>query len=109
MYYNFRSLKKNHKKNFSQKRKSSHKIPSQTIQSDFARLEAETTSGEAQAVQEHQTFMRDTESDIAIKTQNIANRRTSIANKHRRLQEIEVELKNTQKELDAATVYPKSN
>lgn len=65
----------------------------EVIQSDFARLEAETKAAEATAQKEYDEFMTDSEVDKARKT------------KEQALTEKSADLQGTQKELDAALAY----
>eukprot|EP00931_Biecheleriopsis_adriatica_P028314 TRINITY_DN1689_c0_g2_i1.p1 TRINITY_DN1689_c0_g2~~TRINITY_DN1689_c0_g2_i1.p1 ORF type:complete len:678 (+),score=246.40 TRINITY_DN1689_c0_g2_i1:98-2131(+) len=74
----------------------------EVIESDFARLEAETTDSEAAAKKEYDDFMTDSKADKAAK-------QTAIEHKNQRMQEdkkevstLQGDLAGTQKELDAA-------
>jgi len=79
----------------------------EVIQSDFARLESETSAAEAQAVAEYKKFMNDSEVDKAVKETDIAHKQGLIAKKGSEAQETKKELKTTQEELDAAEAYYK--
>merc|ERR1719194_268805 len=63
----------------------------EVIQSDFARLEAETKAAEATAQKEYDEFMTDSEVDKAQKTKDVEHKTA--------------DLEGTQKELDAALAY----
>jgi len=77
----------------------------EVILSDFARLETETTSAEAQGQAKYQTFMDESAEDIAVKdteTNHKANRRDQCESELRSLKK---ELGLTQEELNAAMDY----
>jgi len=77
----------------------------EVIQSDFARLEAETSAAESQAQREHQEFLNDSELDKAQKSKDIEHKTESLADQRLRLEETKSDLVGTQKELDAANAY----
>lgn len=77
----------------------------EVIQSDFARLEAETTASEAQSQKEYDTFMSDSAVDKAQKNKDIEHKTTKKQNQQQNLQEKKGDLEGTQKELDAALAY----
>jgi len=77
----------------------------EVIQSDFARLESETTANEEQASEEYTKFMNDSEVDKAVKNADKEHKEGLIAKKNSASQETKTELKTTQEELDAATKY----
>jgi len=77
----------------------------EVIQSDFARLESETSSSEAEAAREYKTFTNDSEIDKATKTQNVENRSTEKSQKESQLNATKKDLTGTQEELDAAMTY----
>merc|ERR1719217_326059 len=77
----------------------------EVIQSDFARLESETTAAEDTASKEYEEFMNDSQVDKAQKTKDIAHKSGSKQNKEQMLQEAKTDLDGTQKELDAALSY----
>eukprot|EP00397_Hematodinium_sp_SG-2012_P017488 GEMP01017887.1.p1 GENE.GEMP01017887.1~~GEMP01017887.1.p1 ORF type:complete len:663 (-),score=234.80 GEMP01017887.1:584-2572(-) len=77
----------------------------EVIQSDFARLEAETTAAEAQAQKEHQEFLNDSEVDKAQKSKDIEHKTASLQSQKQALAEAQADLVGTQKELDAALAY----
>jgi len=77
----------------------------EVILSDFARLETETTSAEAQGQAKYQTFMDESNEDVAVKETEInhkANRRDQCESDLRSLKK---ELGLTQEELNAAMDY----
>lgn len=77
----------------------------EVIQSDFARLESETTANEEQAASEYKTFMNDSEVDVAVKNTDIEHKKGLIAKKTSASAETKTELKTTQEELAAAQAY----
>jgi chromosome segregation ATPase len=77
----------------------------EVIQSDFARLEAETTTAEDSAAKEYEEFMNDSQVDKAQKTKDIEHKTGKKQNKEQMLQETKTDLDGTQKELDAALSY----
>merc|ERR1719171_487007 len=77
----------------------------EVIQSDFARLESETTSAEAEAKKEYDEFMSDSSADKAQKTKDIEHKTGKKQNNEQMLQEAKTDLDGTQKELDAALSY----
>merc|ERR1719453_2059086 len=77
----------------------------EVIQSDFARLESETSSAEAEAAKEYESFMSDSSSDKAQKTKDIEHKEGKKQNDEQMLQEAKTDLDGTQKELEAALMY----
>jgi peptidoglycan hydrolase CwlO-like protein len=77
----------------------------EVIQSDFARLESETSASEEAAAQEYTTFMNDTEVDIAVKKTDSEHKSSMITKKKSSLNEADKTLKTTMEELDAANAY----
>jgi len=77
----------------------------EVIQSDFARLEADTASTEASAQQEYDMFMRDSKVDKVSKTTSIEHKTSKKQDQENRLVEAKGDLEGTQKELDAALDY----
>jgi len=75
----------------------------QVIESDFARLEAETTADEAKAKQEYNEFMEDSKVDKASKAAAVQHKTQKKATKNQDLITAEADMLGTQKELDAAT------
>jgi chromosome segregation ATPase len=77
----------------------------EVIQSDFARLESETSTGEAEAKKEYDSFMSDSSEDKAQKSKDIEHKSGKKQNDEQALQEAKTDLDGTQKELDAALTY----
>merc|ERR1719152_689373 len=76
----------------------------EVIQSDFARLEADTTAAE----EEYDTFMTDSATDKAQKSADIDHKSSAKQNDEQTLEEKKTDLDATQKELSAAMeVYEK--
>jgi len=77
----------------------------EVIESDFARLEAETTAAEATAQKEYDEFMTASKVDKASKTKDIEHKTAKKQNEEQSLAEKNGDLEGTQKELDAALAY----
>jgi hypothetical protein len=77
----------------------------EVIQSDFARLEAETSSGEDEAAREYETFMNDSAEDKAVKEKEARHKGFDKVRTERALEQAKKDLTATQKELDAALEY----
>jgi len=77
----------------------------EVIQSDFARLEAETTAGEEEATKEYKDFMADSKTDKEAKNSDIDNKSSKKQNDEQSLEEKKSDLSGTQKELTAALEY----
>jgi len=77
----------------------------EVIQSDFARLEAETKAAEATAQKEYDEFMTDSEVDKAQKTKDVEHKTAKKQDQEQALTEKSADLEGTQKELDAALAY----
>merc|ERR1719214_231167 len=77
----------------------------EVIQSDFARLEAETSAAEAEAAKEYDEFMTDSKVDKVQKSSDIEHQSETKQSQEQALQEKKVDLEGTQKELDAAMAY----
>jgi len=77
----------------------------EVIQSDFARLESETSSGEAEAQTQYDEFMTDSSMDKGAKSTAIEHKTGKKQNHEQSLQEAKTDLDGTQKELDAALAY----
>merc|ERR1719158_39003 len=77
----------------------------EVIQSDFARLEAETSAAEAEASKQYPEFMDDSKVDKTQKTADLDHASASKQDQEQQLQEAKVDLEGTQKELDAALAY----
>merc|ERR550514_2680157 len=77
----------------------------EAIESDFARLEAETTSAEATAQKEYDEFMTDSQVDKAQKSKDIEHKTAKKQDQSQALTSKHADLEGTQKELDAALAY----
>jgi len=77
----------------------------EVIQSDFARLEAETSASEAEASEQYDTFMSDSKVDKTQKSADLDHASATKTNQESELQAKKVDLEGTQKELDAALAY----
>jgi len=77
----------------------------EVIQSDFARLEAETKAAENAAQKEYDQFMLDSEVDKTQKTQDIEHKTKGKEDQTQSMTEKKSDLEGTQKELDAALDY----
>jgi len=77
----------------------------EVIQSDFARLESETSAAEAEAQKQYDEFMTASSVDKAQKTKDIEHKSSKKQNQEQSLQEKKTDLDGTQKELDAALAY----
>jgi len=75
------------------------------IQSDFVRLETETTSAEDNAAKAFTEFSRDSSKDKAIKEMDLKHTLNSKTEKESELADAQKDLKGTQEELDAALAY----
>jgi prefoldin subunit 5 len=77
----------------------------EVIQSDFARLEAETTAAEETAQKEYESFMTDSKVDKESKTTDIEHKTAKKQDEESALTVAKQDLEATQKELDAALLY----
>merc|ERR1719162_394721 len=77
----------------------------EVIESDFARLEADTQAAEASQQKEYDTFMTDSKVDKAAKTTSIEHKDTKKQDETQALITKNEDLEGTQKELDAALAY----
>merc|ERR1712060_270552 len=77
----------------------------EVIESDFARLEAETTAAEATAQKEYDTFMTDSKVDKTAKSSDIEHKTSKKQDQSQALTVKKDDLEGTQKELDAALAY----
>jgi len=77
----------------------------EVIQSDFARLESETSTAEAEGKKEYDEFMSDSSADKEAKSKDIESKSGKKQNDEQALQEAKTDLDGTQKELDAALQY----
>merc|ERR1719517_399402 len=78
----------------------------EVIESDFARLEAETKAAEASAQKEYDMFMTDSKVDKEAKTTDIEHKTAKKQDEEQALTVTQADLEGTQKELDAALAYP---
>jgi len=77
----------------------------QVIESDFARLEAETAAAEALAQKEYDTLMTDSSVDKAAKSKDIEHKTAKKQDESQALTTKRSDVEGTQKELDAALAY----
>jgi len=77
----------------------------EVIESDFARLEAETKAAEANAQREYDEFMTDSDLDKTKKNTDIEHKTVKKQDQTHALQTKNGDLEGTQKELDAALAY----
>lgn len=75
------------------------------IKSDFARLEAKTTTAEDEAQREYDVFMSDSETDKATKDKEMRHKGFKKDSTQRKLNGAKKELEQTQEELTAALDY----
>merc|ERR1719191_1288149 len=79
----------------------------EVIQSDFARLESDTTAAEETAAKEYDEFMADSRLDETEKSADLDHKASTKQDHEQALQEKTKDLQGTQKELDSATTYYK--
>merc|ERR1712203_701758 len=77
----------------------------EVIESDFARLEADTSAAEATAQKNYDTFMTDSKVDVAAKATDIEHKTAKKHDQNQALTTKKSDLECTQKELDAALAY----
>jgi len=77
----------------------------EVIQSDFARLEATTSTSESEAATEFQRFSDDSAQDKAVKNMDIDNKSKDKTTAESDLNDTKKDLTATQTELDAALAY----
>jgi len=77
----------------------------EVIESDFARLEAETTASEATSQKEYDEFMTDSKVDNASKVTDSEHKTAKRQDQEQALTVKRSDLEGTQKELDAAMAY----
>jgi predicted nucleic acid-binding Zn-ribbon protein len=77
----------------------------EVIQSDFARLEAETSNGEDSAQREHDQFIADSSQSKEMKEKESRHKGFDQVRTERALKQAQKDLKSTQAELDAALDY----
>mmetsp|Transcript_55237 Transcript_55237/g.103564 ORF Transcript_55237/g.103564 Transcript_55237/m.103564 type:complete len:681 (+) Transcript_55237:40-2082(+) len=73
----------------------------EVIQSDFARLEAETTAAEQSAAKEYESFMDDSKLDLASKEKDIQHKTSRKETETQTLSTVNADLTNVKKELEA--------
>jgi len=77
----------------------------EVIESDFARLEADTKASEASAQKEYDEFMTDSQVDKTKKSTDIEHKSAKKQDEEQALTTKKSDLEGTQKELDAALAY----
>jgi septal ring factor EnvC (AmiA/AmiB activator) len=77
----------------------------EVIESDFARLEAETTAMEAEAQKEYDTFMAESKADKEAKEKEVENKNFKKQDEEQELTVNKKNLAGTQKELSASLDY----
>jgi len=77
----------------------------EVIESDFQRLEADTTAAEEAAQKEYDSFMADSKADKAAKETGIERKNTKKQDQNQALTVAKEDLAGTQKELEAALGY----
>jgi len=77
----------------------------EVIESDFARLEADTKASEASAQKEYDEFMTDSKVDKTKKSTDIEHKTAKKQDEEQALTTKKSDLEGTQKELDAALAY----
>merc|ERR1711920_395521 len=77
----------------------------EVIESDFARLEADTAAAEATAQKEYDSFMTDSKVDKSAKETDIEHKTTKKQDQNQALTTKKEDLEGTQNELDAALAY----
>jgi len=77
----------------------------EVIESDFARLEADTKAAEASAQKEYDEFMTDSQVDKTEKATTIEHKTAKKQDEEQALTQNRADLEGTQKELDAALAY----
>jgi len=77
----------------------------EVIQSDFARLEAETSAAEGEAAKQYDEFMQDSRVDKTQKQADLDHKSAAKQNAEQAMQQAKSDLDGTQKELNAAEAY----
>ena len=77
----------------------------EVIESDFARLEAETTASEATSQRSYDTFMTDSKVDVAAKGKDVEHKTAKEQDENQAVTTKKEDLEGTQNELDAALSY----
>jgi len=77
----------------------------EVIESDFARLEGDTSASEEAAQQEYDTFMTDSKVDLMGQQKDAEHKTAKVKSEKKALVVKKADLEGTQKELDAALEY----
>jgi hypothetical protein len=77
----------------------------EVIESDFNKLEAETSAAEEEAAKEYDRFMAESKKDKAVKTADMDYKKKTKVQKESDLSDTEGDLKGTEKELQSALFY----
>merc|ERR1740121_1851897 len=77
----------------------------EVIETDFARLEADTKAAGAAAAKEYDEFMADSKADKAAKEKEVENKNFKKQDEEQALVVTTKNLEGTQKELDASLAY----
>jgi hypothetical protein len=77
----------------------------EVIESDFSKLEAETTAAEDEAAKEYDRFMAESKKDKAVKTADMDYKKKTKTQKESDLSDTTGDLKGTEKELQSALFY----
>merc|ERR1719343_1488865 len=77
----------------------------EVIETDFARLEADTKAAEASAQKEYDEFMADSKEDKATKEKEVQDKNFKKQDESQALVVTQKNLAGTQKELDASLAY----
>merc|ERR1719159_1689312 len=77
----------------------------EVIESDFSKLEAETTAAEEEAAKEYDRLMAESKKDKAVKVADMDYKKKSKTEAESDLSDSEADLKGAQKELESALVY----
>merc|ERR1719375_2494981 len=77
----------------------------EVIESDFSKLEAETTAAEEEAAKEYDRFMAESKKDKAVRTADMDYKKKTKTSTESDLSDTEADLKGTEKELQSALFY----
>jgi len=77
----------------------------EVIQSDFVRLESETSAAEEAAASDYDKFMKDSKMDKLMKSQDAKHHGSNLQDQEQSMQEKKADLDGTSKELQAAMAY----
>merc|ERR1719335_171909 len=77
----------------------------EVCESDFARLESDTTTGEAEALKEYETFSADSAEDKSVKSQDMKDKENTKTEKESALAQAKKDLAGVSDELEAALTY----